>query len=501
MTYSRVEKYHNQKNKKIKKGLATALLSSVLIAPFALSTTQVVNAESVSNDNSVIAWKANSVSTIKDQMKDQGLDLAHVSGKYVVRQGDTLSGIAQAADESIEKIASDNNIKNLDLIYVGQVLNLNADGQGTVGLSSTGVAGNPAISSDAATIMNGNKVTGTGTVVAQTPKTKAQMQATSMINAGVKPNVETTAAKDGQIAPTGNKADTASNTQAGNAGSQAGSNGATSGNANAGVNTGSNAGSTTAGSQTVNAGTSGTTSSSQNDTASGSQTGSNTGNADSNTGNSGSSDTQKPSVDYEKGVVNSDGTTNYDAAKNQQGPWTDKDSTNKDDFGNSDASKAWQDAHPNAEMTGQTYADGSTSQTPVYAGDDDPFENKERPQMTDQQLQDANQEMQNNIDASKTFGNGIQWVSSDYQGEVTGSQQITVDNPVDTPYENYGQHAGQIDAGVVNSAYGAEGSNTANSIYNTDKAPEGSHYVSSTITNGGQINGVNANNVNLTFYK
>lgn len=62
-------------------------MSSVLVAPFVLTTTQVVNAESVEKGNQVTTWKANTVSTIKDQMKNQGLDLAHVSGKYIVRQG------------------------------------------------------------------------------------------------------------------------------------------------------------------------------------------------------------------------------------------------------------------------------------------------------------------------------------------------------------------------------------------------------------------------------
>lgn len=66
----------------------------------------------------------------------------------------------------MEKIASDNNIKNVDLIYIGQ---------GNVSLSSTGVVtNNPAFSNEAVTIMNGNKVTGTGTTI-HTKKNKCRL--------------------------------------------------------------------------------------------------------------------------------------------------------------------------------------------------------------------------------------------------------------------------------------------------------------------------------------
>lgn len=41
---------------------------------------------------------------------------------YVVKSGDTLSGIAQKYKTSYQKIASDNNIKNPNLIYPGQKL-------------------------------------------------------------------------------------------------------------------------------------------------------------------------------------------------------------------------------------------------------------------------------------------------------------------------------------------------------------------------------------------
>ena len=43
---------------------------------------------------------------------------------YIVKAGDTLSAIAQRYGTTYQKIASDNNIKNPDLIYVGQPLKI-----------------------------------------------------------------------------------------------------------------------------------------------------------------------------------------------------------------------------------------------------------------------------------------------------------------------------------------------------------------------------------------
>ena len=41
---------------------------------------------------------------------------------YTVKSGDTLSGIAQKYKTTYQKIASDNNIKNPNLIFPGQKL-------------------------------------------------------------------------------------------------------------------------------------------------------------------------------------------------------------------------------------------------------------------------------------------------------------------------------------------------------------------------------------------
>ena len=44
--------------------------------------------------------------------------------KYTVKSGDTLSGIAQKYGTTVGAIASTNGIKNVNLIYPGQVLHI-----------------------------------------------------------------------------------------------------------------------------------------------------------------------------------------------------------------------------------------------------------------------------------------------------------------------------------------------------------------------------------------
>ena len=50
------------------------------------------------------------------------------STTYIVQSGDTLSEIAQKFNTTVAKIAADNNIKNVDLIYPGQKLIINRPG-------------------------------------------------------------------------------------------------------------------------------------------------------------------------------------------------------------------------------------------------------------------------------------------------------------------------------------------------------------------------------------
>jgi LysM repeat protein len=43
---------------------------------------------------------------------------------YTIKSGDTLSGIAQRYGTTVSKLANDNNIQNVNLIYAGQKLTI-----------------------------------------------------------------------------------------------------------------------------------------------------------------------------------------------------------------------------------------------------------------------------------------------------------------------------------------------------------------------------------------
>ena len=50
---------------------------------------------------------------------------------YTVKKGDTLSGIAAKYNTTVSALASLNNIKNVNRIYVGQVLRINSEAPST----------------------------------------------------------------------------------------------------------------------------------------------------------------------------------------------------------------------------------------------------------------------------------------------------------------------------------------------------------------------------------
>ncbi|MGY3765232.1 LysM peptidoglycan-binding domain-containing protein [Vagococcus vulneris] len=85
---------------------AKATVLGVLGLSFFGMTTQ-VHAES---------WKANSVDQIKEAVKEAK------DGVYIIKTGDTLSGISEATGITIETLAKVNNIQNVDLIYAGDKL-------------------------------------------------------------------------------------------------------------------------------------------------------------------------------------------------------------------------------------------------------------------------------------------------------------------------------------------------------------------------------------------
>lgn len=570
-----MEKYHNNKNKKFKKGIATALMGTVLVAPIALSSAS-VNADTVPAGPQPIQteWVANSVSTVRAEMQVQGLSLSHVQGKYIVRKGDTLLAISQAANESMAEIAKVNHITNLNLIYVGQVLYLGSNG--VVKAQSTSanneVANNAGTSVAANVMSNGGNTTGSsivtpanngiyrgftgnGTVAAHPSRTAEQAHNATKV--GLSTNASANSHADVTKTDTSAKVDTSTKAPAKTASSAKASSVKSSAKTDTSkvsssassvkVDTSTSVASSTASSakhssavssSTPAKASSATSSSVASSTASKPAASTSTSSASSSSkapvasstasSQAQSSQASKPaasttssstassqasstssSVDYNKGVVNSDGTVNYQAAINQKGPWDDQSSTPgsaSNHFYDSAAEQTWEQDHPGVQMTSQGYSDGTSSRVPVYSGQNN-LESGARPELSQSQLNDANNQMQKNVNASQTFGNGIQWVSSDYKGQVVGTRYVGTDNPVNTPYQNYGNHTGEI---IANNVKNAWSSNTDTSLGGSHQTtPEGAHYVSSNMTNkpvsqqtpGQGSDGCNQTVATLTFYK
>ena len=562
MTLSRMEKYHNNKNKKFKKSIAAALMGTVLVAPVALSSAP-VNADTVSagSQPTQTEWVANSVSTVRAEMQAQGLNLSHVQGKYIVRKGDTLLAISQAANESMAEIAKVNHITNLNLIYVGQVLYLGSNGvvKAQSASANNEVANNTGTGVAANVMSNGGNstgasiatpansgiyrgFTGNGTVAAHPSRTAEQAHNAAKIALGHSGTAKTDSSAKHE-APTKTASSVKSSANAGKTTASSVKSSVASSTASSAKHSSAVSSSTPAksSSSTVSSATSSnvashvssstankpasqapassassskapvasSTASSQTQSSQASKpAASTTSSSASNTQNvpaeqlpnpvgpgSQSSSSTSSSVDYDKGVVNSDGTVNYQAAINQKGPWQGMDST-PNAQGQSPAEQEWLKDHPGARMAGSQFADGSENQVPVYANN--PNDDIDRPALTQQQLQDANAQMQKDINAPETFGNGIQWVSSDYKGEVTGTQvQGWGTNPEQTPYEPYANTVGRVDANLVKQNYGKQPVAPTNMSSGNMKVPAGSHYVSSNITNSQGT----TNSVTLTFYK
>lgn len=562
MNLSRMEKYHNNKNKKFKKSIAAALMGTVLVAPVALSSAS-VNADTVSagSQPTQTEWVANSVSTVRAEMQAQGLNLSHVQGKYIVRKGDTLLAISQAANESMAEIAKVNHITNLNLIYVGQVLYLGSNGvvKAQSASANNEVANNTGTGVAANVMSNGGNstgasiatpansgiyrgFTGNGTVAAHPSRTAEQAHNAAKITLGHSGTAKTDSSAKHE-APTKTASSVKSSANAGKTTASSVKSSVASSTASSAKHSSAVSSSTPAksSSSTVSSATSSnvashvssstankpasqapassassskapvasSTASSQTQSSQASKpAASTTSSSASNTQNvpaeqlpnpvgpgSQSSSSTSSSVDYDKGVVNSDGTVNYQAAINQKGPWQGMDST-PNAQGQSPAEQEWLKDHPGARMAGSQFADGSENQVPVYANN--PNDDIDRPALTQQQLQDANAQMQKDINAPETFGNGIQWVSSDYKGEVTGTQvQGWGTNPEQTPYEPYANTVGRVDANLVKQNYGKQPVAPTNMSSGNMKVPAGSHYVSSNITNSQGT----TNSVTLTFYK
>lgn len=120
---------------KKKNYVGKALMFGALLAPIGIPTVSVLADSFYQNQTSAHAaditnWIASTPEQITNNLTTQNINPKQLNGQqYVIQWGDTLWGISQATGISVEKLAYDNNIQNIDLIYAGDVLILNRDGQ------------------------------------------------------------------------------------------------------------------------------------------------------------------------------------------------------------------------------------------------------------------------------------------------------------------------------------------------------------------------------------
>ena len=120
---------------KKKNYVGKALMFGALLAPIGMPTVSVLADSFYQNQTSAHAaditnWIASTPEQITNNLTTQNINPKQLNGQqYVIQWGDTLWGISQATGISVEKLANDNNIQNIDLIYAGDVLILNRDGQ------------------------------------------------------------------------------------------------------------------------------------------------------------------------------------------------------------------------------------------------------------------------------------------------------------------------------------------------------------------------------------
>ena len=129
---------------KKKNYVGKAVMLGALLAPIGLPTVSVLADSLYQNQTSAHAaditnWIASTPQQITNNLTTQNINPQQLDGqKYVIQWGDTLWGISQATGISIEKLAYDNNIQNIDLIFAGDVLILKRDGDVPAGYHVTG---------------------------------------------------------------------------------------------------------------------------------------------------------------------------------------------------------------------------------------------------------------------------------------------------------------------------------------------------------------------------
>ena len=114
-----------------KKRLAAVFMTAVLAGPvLASSVAMADNATgSPAEQADITNWIANTPQQVSNNMAMQHIDMNNLNGtRYIIQWGDTLSSISAATGISVAKLCYDNNIQNANLIYAGDVLILNRNG-------------------------------------------------------------------------------------------------------------------------------------------------------------------------------------------------------------------------------------------------------------------------------------------------------------------------------------------------------------------------------------
>ncbi|EXJ23616.1 Cell wall-binding protein [Alkalibacterium sp. AK22] len=107
-----------QKNHLIKAGVTFSAAAFLLMAN---------EMEASANQYDSANWEPRTVSEIENEIADQKSDQDGDHLKYTLRWGDTLWGISEATDISVDKLVKVNEIANRSLIHVGSTLHLSND--------------------------------------------------------------------------------------------------------------------------------------------------------------------------------------------------------------------------------------------------------------------------------------------------------------------------------------------------------------------------------------
>ena len=91
------------------KKLRTGKLVLALVGSFAVGTT------TIATNINAAEWNARTVEEIKQ-------DIGDFSKPYTIKWGDTLSAIQEATGIDYHKIAAENGIEDVNLIYAGNIL-------------------------------------------------------------------------------------------------------------------------------------------------------------------------------------------------------------------------------------------------------------------------------------------------------------------------------------------------------------------------------------------